>query len=92
MSESEGGWREVCWGRSRTLYHRLSTGRQLLASIQNGEPGQVVAVLEHGLTLLEKLSILTPRKARRQLMSYASRWSVPWRSGRRRCDGAAGEL
>ena len=39
----------------------------LLASMQGGESEQVVAVLEHGLALLEKLSVSTPRKARKAI-------------------------
>eukprot|EP01047_Picozoa_sp_COSAG01_P047669 COSAG01_NODE_4576_length_4908_cov_594.918486_6_plen_424_part_01 len=39
----------------------------LLASMQGGESDQVVAVLEHGLTLLEKLSSASTRKARKPI-------------------------
>eukprot|EP01047_Picozoa_sp_COSAG01_P022601 COSAG01_NODE_1347_length_10632_cov_29.175370_3_plen_2601_part_00 len=39
----------------------------LLGSMQSGESDQVVVVLEHGLTLLEKLSMSTPRKVRKAI-------------------------
>ena len=45
----------------------------LLASMQSGESGEVVAVLEHGLTMLEKLALSSTRKARRAIDDLCER-------------------
>ena len=37
----------------------------LLTSIQNATPDELVAVLEHGLAVLERLSVASNRKARK---------------------------
>ena len=52
----------------------------LLASMQGGESDQVVAVLEHGLTLLEKLSSASTRKTRKPIdeLCEHGRFTMPF--------------
>eukprot|EP01047_Picozoa_sp_COSAG01_P013145 COSAG01_NODE_610_length_14860_cov_222.563647_4_plen_1950_part_00 len=51
----------------KVVESHVDNAEALLASMQNGESDQVIAVLEHGLMLLETLSSASTRKARKAI-------------------------
>ena len=51
----------------------LDKAKVLLASLQNGKPDELVAVLEHALAVLEKMSAASNRKARKVIDELCER-------------------